>query len=196
MKPTTDIKPFTESQKQAFFALARKPRYLFTNLCHKTVMWTICVCGDWIRCPVCGWTRSKKVKKKVSSVLDQMFSTNLPGYSPFFITLTVKRNKSQSLGEAEKLLKDSFQKLIRRKIWTAIGYLKTFEIAKNNVHYHIIAFAKDIDETQLGDIWSKITGGSFSVNVQANEKDDNREYANKMALKYRMRNPYYRLKNI
>ncbi len=125
-----------------------------------------------------------------------MFSTNLPGYSPFFITLTVKRNKSQSLGEAEKLLKDSFQKLIRRKIWTAIGYLKTFEIAKNNVHYHIIAFAKDIDETQLGDIWSKITGGSFSVNVQANEKDDNREYANKMALKYRMRNPYYRLKNI
>lgn len=89
-------------------------------------------------CPVCQWRRSLMWKAKAYKVLPKIVES-YPTYRWLFVTLTVQNPCVYELRDTVKAMNQGFQRLVQRKIWPAIGWLRSTEVTRGkdgNAHPH------------------------------------------------------------
>lgn len=104
---------------------------------------------------------------------------------PNFVTFTLKVGNSP-IKDLDRLI-ESFRKLRQHKIWQGKKGIYTIELLKKGVdswyfHIHALIDSKWMDQEKLSEIWLKITGNSFIVDIRRVKGD--RKKALKEILKY------------
>lgn len=117
-------------------------------------------------CPVCQWRRSLRWKAKVFQILPQIVEA-YPKHRWLFMTLTIKNCHIKELRDTLQWMNKSWQRLIQRKQFPAIGWLRSTEVtrAKNNSahpHFHCLLLvpssyfgAAYIKQNQWNNLWQK-----------------------------------------
>jgi len=90
------------------------------------------------RCPICQWRRSLMWKAKAYQVLPKIVEA-YPEHRWLFITLTQKNVAIGNLRETLKAMNKGYQRMVQRKIWPGIGWLRSTEVTRGrdgNAHPH------------------------------------------------------------
>lgn len=128
-------------------------------------------CKAW-DCPTCGPIKRYKLIARI-----------LSGRPSRFITLPIKPDKEESIGDAFDRLKDCFRDLVKRirRRFGCFEYALTLEVSKGGIpHMHICARCSYIKQSWLSDNWMQLTG-SFRVDIR---KIDKGEYTAAYITKY------------
>lgn len=130
-------------------------------------------CGNAIRsyltckkrtCMKCAKARSRRLVEAYHPIVSSFTW-------PAFVTLTLPLvSLGYMCGAKNKLIRD-FAKLRRQKEWGAKRGIYAIEILKKNdglcyLHLHSIVDLKWIDQKTLSEIWHKITGNAFVVDIR------------------------------
>jgi plasmid rolling circle replication initiator protein Rep len=89
-------------------------------------------------CPVCQWRRSLMWKAKAYQILPKIVS-KYPTHRWLFMTLTQKNVPITDLRETLTLMNKGFKRMVERKIFPAIGWLRAMEVTRGrdgNAHPH------------------------------------------------------------
>ena len=89
-------------------------------------------------CPVCQWRRSLRWKAKAFQILPKIVET-YPKHRWLFMTLTIKNCRITELRETVQYMNKSWQRLVQRKIFPAVGWLRSTEVTRgkdNSAHPH------------------------------------------------------------
>ena len=89
-------------------------------------------------CPVCQWRRSLKWRARFFEVLPKLFEDH-PKIKFIFLTLTVKNCFLEELRLTIKEMNKAWNKLVKRKQFPALGWIKSIEVTKSKdltVHPH------------------------------------------------------------
>lgn len=121
-------------------------------------------CGDRL-CERCNKSRAWHIAKNVEQFLDRRIVR--------FVTLT-RKTTDETLSQAIKDFRHSFQRLIRTDMWTAaiescIWFLEVTRGATGrhwHVHLHGLCTGTWIDQRALSRAWEKSSGGSRIVHVE------------------------------
>lgn len=117
-------------------------------------------------CPICQWRRSLMWKAKALQILPKIVG-DYPNYRWLFITLTVKNCSIKELRGTLHHMNKSWRRLIQRKKFPAIGWLRSTEItkSKNNLahpHFHCLLLvpssyfgANYIKQNEWMKLWQK-----------------------------------------
>lgn len=97
-------------------------------------------------CPICQWRRSLKWKAKAFKVMPEIIK-DYPTHRWLFLTLTVKNCPIEDLRTNLHWLSKSWQRLSQRKIFPAVGWLRSTEITKSkdntaHPHFHCLLLVK------------------------------------------------------
>ena len=90
------------------------------------------------RCPVCQWRRSLMWKAKAYRVLPKIVQA-YPTHRWLFVTLTQKNVPIGQLRDTLKAMNKGYQRMVQRKIWPGIGWLRSTEVTRGrdgNAHPH------------------------------------------------------------
>lgn len=90
------------------------------------------------RCPVCQWRRSLRWKARVFQVLPKIVEDYLR-HRWLFVTLTQKNVPIVELRDTLKAMNKGFQRMVQRKMWPAVGWLRSTEVTRGrdgNAHPH------------------------------------------------------------
>lgn len=90
------------------------------------------------RCPVCQWRRSLRWKAKAYQVLPKLVDS-YPDHRWLFVTLTQKNVPIADLRSALSAMNKGYQRMAQRKLWPAIGWLRSTEVTRgrdSNAHPH------------------------------------------------------------
>lgn len=90
------------------------------------------------RCPVCQWRRSLRWKAKAYQVLPKIVEA-YPTHRWLFLTLTQKNIPIVELRDVLKAMNRGYQRMVQRKIWPGVGWLRSTEVTKGrdgNAHPH------------------------------------------------------------
>ena len=93
-------------------------------------------------CPICQWRRCLKWRGRFFEVLPS-FLTDYPTIKFLFLTLTVRNCSLDKLRLTVKEMNRSWNKLVRRKQFPALGWLKSLEVTKSqdltaHPHFHCL----------------------------------------------------------
>lgn len=93
-------------------------------------------------CPVCQWRRSLMWKARFLKTLPKIFEA-YPNGKFLFLTLTQKHRPIQELRDTITWMNKSWNKLVARKCFPGIGWVKSLEITKGqdglpHPHFHIL----------------------------------------------------------
>ena len=93
-------------------------------------------------CPVCQWRRSLKWRARLFEALPG-FLENYPTVRFVFLTLTVKNCVLGELRSTVRQMNKAWNKLVRRKSFPALGWLKSLEVTKSqdltaHPHFHCL----------------------------------------------------------
>lgn len=93
-------------------------------------------------CPVCQWRRSLMWKAKAYKVLPRIVEA-YPKHRWLFLTLTQKNVPIEQLRETLVVMNKAFQRLIQRKVWPAVGWLRSTEVTRGrdgqtHPHFHCL----------------------------------------------------------
>jgi plasmid rolling circle replication initiator protein Rep len=93
-------------------------------------------------CPVCQWRRSLMWKAKAYKVLPKIVE-EYPKHRWLFITLTQKNAPITELRGTLKAMNQGFQRLVQRKTWPAVGWLRSTEVTRGrdghaHPHFHCL----------------------------------------------------------
>ena len=118
-------------------------------------------------CPVCQWRRSLMWKAKAFQVLPKIVK-DYPKFRWLFLTLTVKNCKVTELKNTLKWMNKSWQRLIQRKAFPAIGWLRTTEVTRGHdrsahPHFHCLLLVPSsyfsgrdyMKQSDWCDLWQK-----------------------------------------
>lgn len=89
-------------------------------------------------CPVCQWRRSLMWKAKAYQVLPKIMS-HYPTHRWLFMTLTQKNVPITDLRETLTQMNKGFERMVKRKMFPAIGWLRSMEVTRGrdgNAHPH------------------------------------------------------------
>jgi plasmid rolling circle replication initiator protein Rep len=89
-------------------------------------------------CPVCQWRRSLMWKAKAYQILPKIVS-KYPTHRWLFMTLTQKNVPITDLRETLTLMNKGFKRMVERKIFPAVGWLRSMEVTRGrdgNAHPH------------------------------------------------------------
>ncbi len=89
-------------------------------------------------CPVCQWRRSLKWRARLFEALPELFE-DYPKIKFIFLTLTVKNCFLEELRLTIKEMNRAWNKLVKRKQFPALGWIKSIEVTKSKdltVHPH------------------------------------------------------------
>jgi len=89
-------------------------------------------------CPICQWRRSLMWKAKAYQVLPKIVS-KYPDHRWLFMTLTQKNVPITELRENLTLMNKGFKRMVERKAFPAIGWLRSMEVTRGrdgNAHPH------------------------------------------------------------
>lgn len=90
------------------------------------------------RCPVCQWRRSLMWKAKAFQVLPKIVQT-YPTHRWLFVTFTQKNVPVAELRDALSSMNKGYQRMIQRKLWPGVGWLRSTEVTRGrdgNAHPH------------------------------------------------------------
>ena len=93
-------------------------------------------------CPVCQWRRSLMWKAKAYKVLPKIVEA-YPKYRWIFLTLTLKNCQISELRTKLLEMNKAFQRMSQRKVWPAIGWLRSTEVTRScdrtaHPHFHCL----------------------------------------------------------
>ncbi len=93
-------------------------------------------------CPTCQWRRSLMWKAKAYKILPTVVG-NYPGYRWLFLTLTVQNCLIFDLRETIQWMNKSWQRMIQRKVFPAIGWIRSTEVTRSkddsaHPHFHCL----------------------------------------------------------
>lgn len=93
-------------------------------------------------CPVCQWRRSLMWKAKAYKILPKVVEA-YPGHRWLFLTLTVRNVPITELRVTLQHMNRSFQRLSQRKVWPAVGWLRSTEVTRGrdgsaHPHFHCL----------------------------------------------------------
>jgi plasmid rolling circle replication initiator protein Rep len=97
-------------------------------------------------CPVCAWRKSLKNVSRFFAAIPALQAA-YPTSKWIFLTLTAKNCKADELREQLKIMNAGWQRLIQRKDWPAIGFVKSTEVTraddgKAHPHFHCLLQVK------------------------------------------------------
>jgi len=97
-------------------------------------------------CPVCQWRRSLMWKAKAYKVLPRIVE-DYPTHRWVFLTLTQKNVPIDELKATLQHMNRSFQRMVQRKAWPAVGWLRSTEVTlgRNRTahpHFHCLLMVK------------------------------------------------------
>jgi plasmid rolling circle replication initiator protein Rep len=78
-------------------------------------------------CPMCQKGRVDKMRAKMFQAMPQLL-TDYPDYRFLFLTLTVANCNIWSLGATIESMYKGWNRMTQRKIWPAVGYIKSLEV--------------------------------------------------------------------
>lgn len=115
-------------------------------------------------CPKCAAARSRRLVEAYFPVVSSFAW-------PAFLTLTHPVVWLGDMVKTKNKLIKSFAKLRRQKEWDGKKGIYTIEILKKEgdfcyVHLHAIVDLKWIDQKKLSEIWLKMTGNAFIVDIR------------------------------
>ena len=136
-------------------------------------------------CPVCQWRRSLMWKAKAYKVLPRIVE-DYPNHRWLFMTLTVKNVPITELKATLSHMNRSFQRLIQRKAWPAVGWLRSTEVTRGrdgsaHPHFHCLLMVKPgyfgknyIKQVQWVQLWRKCARLDYDpiLDVQAVKRGD------------------------
>ena len=93
-------------------------------------------------CPVCQWRRSLMWKAKAYKVLPKIVA-DYPKHRWLFFTLTIKNCPITELKDTLQWMNKSWQRLVQRKTFPAIGWLRSTEVTRGkhgsaHPHFHCL----------------------------------------------------------
>ena len=95
------------------------------------------------RCPVCQWRRSLMWKARFFKALPKI-SADYPTARWIFLTLTIRNCEISDLRDTLTLMNKAWKRLSVRKIFPALGWVKSFEVTRNketgmaHPHFHVL----------------------------------------------------------
>ena len=97
-------------------------------------------------CPVCQWRRSLMWKAKAFKILPMVVEA-YPKYRWLFLTLTVRNCPISELRTTLKWLNQSWQRMVQRKVFPAIGWIRSTEVTRGkdgsaHPHFHCLLLVK------------------------------------------------------
>jgi len=97
-------------------------------------------------CPLCQWRRSQRNTSKAFAKLPEIEAEN-PGLRWIFLTLTVKDPVMSDLRSTITEMNAAWKRLVRLKIWPAVGWLRSIEVTRDangdpHPHFHIMMCVK------------------------------------------------------
>lgn len=97
-------------------------------------------------CPVCQWRRSLMWKAKTFTVLPKIVEA-YPKHRWLFLTLTVRNCSINELRNTIQLMNKAWQRMVQRKKFSAIGWIRTTEVTHGednsaHPHFHCLLLVK------------------------------------------------------
>lgn len=97
-------------------------------------------------CPVCQWRRSLMWKVRFLQAMPEVMKAH-PKARYVFLTLTVRNCELHKLKATLTLMNDAWQRLIQRKAWPAIGWVRVVEVTRGaddtaHPHFHAMLMVK------------------------------------------------------
>ena len=97
-------------------------------------------------CPVCQYRRSFMWKARAYKILPSVIGA-YPGYRWLFLTLTVRNCEITELRNTLGLMNKSWQRLVRRKKFPAVGWIRSTEVTRGkdgyaHPHFHCLLLVK------------------------------------------------------
>ena len=99
-------------------------------------------------CPICQWRRSLMWKAKAYKILP-MVVDSYPKHRWLFLTLTLKNCQIGELKETLEWMNKSWQRMLQRKKFPAIGWIRSTEVTRGedgsaHPHFHCLLLVKPI----------------------------------------------------
>ena len=97
-------------------------------------------------CPVCQWRRSLRWKAKMYNVLPQIVE-KYPTYRWLFLTITQENVPMTELRQTLVEMNKGWQRLIKRKAFSAVGWMRSTEVTRSkngyaHQHFHCLLLVK------------------------------------------------------
>jgi plasmid rolling circle replication initiator protein Rep len=148
-------------------------------------------------CPVCQWRRSLMWKAKAYQVLPKVIE-QYPTHRWLFMTLTQKNIPITELRSTLTEMNKSFKRMVGRKIFPAIGWLKATEVTRGKYetahpHFHCLLMVRAsyfshgyIKQSEWVELWRDCLRLNYSpiIDIQAVKKDLNPAVLIPELLKY------------
>lgn len=128
-------------------------------------------------CPVCQWRKSLMWRARFLKAMPQVIAAH-PKSKYVFLTLTIKNCPVTELRETIKFLNNSWQKLVKRKEFPAIGFVRALEITRNpktgeaHPHFHCLLMVKPsyfstgyLTKVEWAELWQSCLGVDYPVSV-------------------------------
>jgi len=111
-----------------------KPKLVEAKFCHVR------------HCPGCQWRRSLRNHRRLFTHLPTL-EAEIPGMRWIFLTLTVKNPVMSDLRSTIAAMNAGWKRLIQRKDWPALGWLRAVEVTKGqdgnpHPHFHVMLCVK------------------------------------------------------
>lgn len=148
-------------------------------------------------CPVCQWRRSLRWKFKAFQILPSIVE-KYPKHRWIFLTLTVKNCDITQLRDTLQLMNKSWHRLVKRKRFPAVGWLRSTEVTRGNdatahPHFHCLLLVSSsyfgghyIKQAEWSNLWQSVLRVDYEpvVDVRALSKDKSPEVLIPEILKY------------
>ena len=119
-------------------------------------------------CPVCQWRRSLMWKAKAFRILPQIVE-KYPKHRWLFLTLTVKNCPIAELRKTLQWMNKAWQRLVQRKIFPAVGWLRSTEVTRGrdglaHPHFHCLLLVPSsyfsgkgyLKQSDWAELWQKV----------------------------------------
>lgn len=129
-------------------------------------------------CPICQWRRSLMWRARFFKALPKI-QEKYPTGRWVFLTLTVRNCEVSELRATLTKMNTAWQRLIQRKIWPALGFVKSVEVTRGadgtaHPHFHCMLFVPAgyfkrgyISQANWGALWQSCLKADYTPRVDA-----------------------------
>jgi plasmid rolling circle replication initiator protein Rep len=129
-------------------------------------------------CPICQWRRSLMWRARLFKALPKI-QEKYPTGRWVFLTLTVRNCEISELRATLNKMNTAWGRLVKRKIWPALGFIKSVEVTRNpedgtaHPHFHCLMLVpasyfsgqKYITQAEWATLWQSCLKADYTPNV-------------------------------
>jgi len=148
-------------------------------------------------CPVCQWRKSLMWRARFYNAVPRILEV-FPSHRFIFLTLTVQNCSVNELGSVVASMNQAWSKLTRRKVFPAVGWLKSVEVTRNQTqgskwldtahpHFHALLMVDSgyfvgrryIKQSVWRELWRDVLGVNYLpvVNVKSVKAKFGQDYS-------------------